>query len=153
MASHPHLGIPQSKPRLPKAPGNGAPASKEALAKLSAEYLVVRNRQMTAKAAAADMKLARRRGELIARYDVKVQLGFLLTGLRQRLMSFSHSLPRRLAGKNEHEIGRLLDAEVRSALKDISSWPEKMAAPGWCRTKCEQTIFSRSNYQFWFATR
>ena len=77
----------------------------------------------------AEMELQRRGGQLIARYDAKVQLGFLLTGLRQRLMSFAYALPRRLVNKTEHEIGRLLDAEVRAALKDITTWPER----GWPR--------------------
>ena len=54
---------------------------------------------MAFKAALAEMDLQRRGGQLIARYDVKVQLGFLLTGLRQRLMSFSYALPRRLVNK------------------------------------------------------
>ena len=77
------------------------------------------------------MALATRRGELVKRHDMKLQLGFLLTGLRQRLMSLSYSLPRQLAGRNEHEIGRIVDYEVRSALKDIAGWPAKLATPGW----------------------
>ena len=72
-----------------------------------------------------------RKGELLKKYDAKVALGFLLTGLRQRLMSLSYALPPRLAGRSEHEIRMLLDSEVRSALKDIASWPERMANPNW----------------------
>jgi hypothetical protein len=77
------------------------------------------------------MVIAQRKGQLIARYDVKLALGFLLTGLRQRLMSLAYALPRRLAGQNEHAIGQIIDQEVRSALRDVASWPAKMATPGW----------------------
>jgi hypothetical protein len=133
MSRHPTPGIPQSKPRLPEAPGNGSPASKEEVAKLNREYLAARNRQMSAKAFMVEAQAARQRGELLKKFDVKLQLGFLLTGLRQRLMSLSYSLPRQLAGRNEHEIGRIIDAEVRAALRDIATWPERMSDPNWCQ--------------------
>jgi hypothetical protein len=79
------------------------------------------------------MTISLRKGELIKRHDAKLQLGFCLTGLRQRLMSFASALPPRLVGQTEHAIGRIIDEEVRSALKDIASWPERMANPGWCK--------------------
>ena len=124
----PTQGIAGSKPR---PPGNGASASKDALARLSAEYLAARNRQMAFKAELGELELKRRRGELVSRYDARLRLGFLLTGLRQRLMSLPYSLPRLLVGKNEHETGRIVDAEVRSALRDIALCPAKMADPNW----------------------
>jgi hypothetical protein len=77
------------------------------------------------------MVIALRKGELIKRYDAKVALGFLLTGMRQRLMSFAYALPRRLVNRTEHEIGKILDEEMRSALRDIAKWPDRMVAPGW----------------------
>jgi hypothetical protein len=75
--------------------------------------------------------VAMRKGELIRRYDAKLQLGLGISALRQRLMSLSYALPRQLAGRNEHEIGRIIDAEVRSALRDAASWPTKLGRPGW----------------------
>ena len=72
-----------------------------------------------------------RKGELLRKCDTKLQLGFLLTGLRQRLMSFAHALPPRLAGQSEHTIGQIIDQEVRSALRDIAVWPQKLADPNW----------------------
>ncbi|MGB7792308.1 MAG: hypothetical protein WBL39_13960 [Terrimicrobiaceae bacterium] len=128
-SGHPTPGVPQSKPRLPETQQNGSPASKEEVAKLNREYLAARNRQMAAKAFMVEAQAARQRGELLKKFDAKVALGFLLTGLRQRLMSFSYALPRRLAGKNEHECGRIIDAEVRAALRDIATWPEKLCKP------------------------
>ena len=77
------------------------------------------------------MVIALRKGELIKRYDAKVQLSFGITTLRQRLMSFSRSLPPRLVDKSEHAIGQIIDAEVRSALTDIASWPAKLGRPDW----------------------
>ena len=67
MSRHPHLGVPKSKPRLAGAEPNGGPASKEEIARLSAEYLRTRNEQMRAKALSAQMKLAKERGELISK--------------------------------------------------------------------------------------
>ena len=46
-------------------------------------------------------------------------------------MSFSYALPPRLVGRNEHEIGRIVDAEVRSVLQDMTTWPERMTNPNW----------------------
>ena len=66
---------------------------------------MARNRQMAFKSALAEMELQRRRGDLLAKYDVKQALGFLLTGLRQRLMSFSYALPRRLAARTRTKSG------------------------------------------------
>ncbi len=75
--------------------------------------------------------IAMRKGELIRRYDAKLQLSFGLTTLRQRLMSFSYALAPRLVHRSEHEIRQMLDAEVRSALRDIAGWPEKLGKPDW----------------------
>ena len=77
------------------------------------------------------MVIAQRKGQLIARYDAKLQLSLGLSALRQRLMSFAYGLPRRLVGQDEHTIGRILDAEVRSALSDIATWPGKLGKPDW----------------------
>jgi hypothetical protein len=77
------------------------------------------------------MVIALRKGELIKRYDAKVALGFLLTGMRQRLMSFAYALPRRLVNQSEHAIGRILDEEMRSTLRDVALWPERMTNPNW----------------------
>jgi hypothetical protein len=75
--------------------------------------------------------VAMRKGELIRRYDAKLQLSLGISVLRQRLMSLAYALPRRLVGKNAHEIGRIIDEEVRSALRDAASWPAKLGRPEW----------------------
>ena len=133
MHQHPVSGIMGSKANVPpngKARLSSRPGAR--IATLSEEYLQMRNAKLRAQSFLAQVQADQRRGELIRKYDAKVALGFLLTGMRQRLMSFAYALPRQLEGKNQHEIGRIIDAEVRSALKDIASWPGKMADPGWC---------------------
>jgi hypothetical protein len=109
-------------------------SAKEELPELSRIYIQERNAKMAAQRRGAEIDLALREATLIPRRRAKMQLGFLLTGLRQRLLSFSYALPRRLAGKPEHDIGRILDAEVRAALRDIASWPEKLADPAWAES-------------------
>ena len=46
-------------------------------------------------------------------------------------MSYAHALPPRLAGQSEPTIGQIIDQEVRSALRDIAVWPQKLADPNW----------------------
>lgn len=102
--------------------------------RLDGELTTARTQLARLRAERDAMVIAQRKGQLISRYDAKLALGFLLTGLRQRLMSFAYAMPPRLAGKNEHETGRIIDEEVRSALKDIASWPDRMATPGWVQS-------------------
>jgi hypothetical protein len=116
-------GVKGSAPRFRRA--------REELPELSRVYIEERSAKMALQRRAAEIDLAEREGSLISRRRAKIQLGFLLTGLRQRLLSFVYALPRELAGKNEHECGRILDAEVRAALRDIATWPERMADPAW----------------------
>jgi hypothetical protein len=106
-------------------------SAREELPELSRLYIQERNAKLAAQRRVAEIDLAEREASLIPRRRAKVQLGFLLTGLRQRLLSFSYALPRRLVGKPEHDIGRILDAEVRAALRDIAAWPAKLADPAW----------------------
>jgi hypothetical protein len=99
--------------------------------KLDGELTKARTTLAKLRAERDSITIGLRRGELIRKYDVKLALGFLLTGMRQRLMSFAYALPPRLAGKDAHGIGRILDEEVRAALKDVATWPERMANPNW----------------------
>jgi hypothetical protein len=99
--------------------------------KLDGELTKARTALARLRAERDSITIGLRRGELIRRYDAKQALGFCLTGLRQRLMSFSYGLAPRLEGKSAHEISRLLDEEMRLALRDIAKWPERMANPGW----------------------
>ena len=72
-----------------------------------------------------------RKGELIPKQDALMGLGFLLTALRQKILSFPHTLQRRLANKEAHEIGRILEEAVHSLLQDLSEWPMRVVDPNW----------------------
>src|SRR5882672_3087475 len=122
LSTEPERAIPGVKGNAPRFR-----AAKERLPALNRLYLEERNAKLAVQRKAAEIDLALREGTLIPRRRAKLQLGFLLTGMRQRLLSFAYALPPRLVNKTEHEIGRLLDAEVRAALKDIAAWPERMA--------------------------
>jgi hypothetical protein len=122
----PPAGITGSKPIRPRFK-----SAREELPELSRIYIEERNAKLALQRREAEINLAEREGRLIARRAAKVQLGFLLTGLRQRLLSFAYALPARLEGKSAHEIGQTIDAEMRAALKDIAAWPAKLANPGW----------------------
>ena len=79
MSTHPTLGVPGSKPRMPKAEQNGSPASKEELSALNHEYLRSRNSQMASKVEISAMELARRRGELLDKKLVYDSVAYVVT--------------------------------------------------------------------------
>ena len=122
----PEVGIAGSKPIKPRFK-----SAREELPELNRIYIEERNAKLALQRRAAEIELAEKEGRLISRQRAKLQLGFLLTGLRQRMMSFSYALPRRLVGKSEHEIGRIIDEEARAMLRDLPNWPEKMVNPAW----------------------
>ena len=55
-------------------------------------------------------------------------------------MAFSYSLPPLLVNRSEHEIGRIIDQEVRAALRDFASWPQRMADPSWAENIDEDLV-------------
>ena len=82
-------------------------------------------------AAMAEMQASERRKELIPRREVLLRAGFLLTGMRQELLSFPHSLPRLLVGKSEHEMLLIIKEKVCALLRDLAAWPAKFADGNW----------------------
>ena len=135
MSRHPHLGVPKSKPRLAGAEPNGEPASKEEIARLSAEYLRARNEQMRAKALSAQMKLAKERGELISKELVSRQAAFIFTSLRQSVLNFPSKYAHRIL--NLTDARQAQDVLARAAhefLEELASFPEKCVNPGWLET-------------------
>jgi hypothetical protein len=119
----PTTGVEGSVPRFKSA--------REELPELNREYLIRRNAKLQAQAFMAETEAAERRGELISRKLVKLQAAFLLSGLRQRVMSFAYALPQRLVGKTQHEIAQILREECNAMLRDLAAWPEKMTDPKW----------------------
>src|SRR6266850_1241981 len=103
LSTEPERAIPGVKGNAPRFR-----AAKEKLPALNRLYLEERNAKLAVQRKAAEIDLALREGTLIPRRRAKVQLGFLLTGLRQRLMSFSYALAPRLEGKSAHEISQII---------------------------------------------
>ena len=135
MSRHPHLGVSGAKPRLPKAEPNGEPASKEEIARLSAEYLRTRNEQMRAKALSAQMKLAKERGELISKELVSRQAAFIFTSLRQSVLNFPSTYARQMVGLTDpRQAKEALTKTAHEFLIELSNFPEKCADPGWLET-------------------
>jgi len=85
MHGHPTLGVKNAKPWLSSRPD-------QKIGKLSEEYLRHRNDQMRTKNLAAQMLLAKRRGELIEKRLVERQAAFLLLSLRQRIVAVPDGL-------------------------------------------------------------
>ena len=145
MSTHPTLGVPGSKPRMPKAEQNGE-TSKEALAKLSAEYLRSRNSQMRAKSALVEMELARRRGELLDRKWVYDSVAYVVTCWRQRCLLSPRTFTSRLVQKglvdtaNEHGVLMLLDAGMRELLTELAHLEYKATDPNWLKTLEKENV-------------
>jgi hypothetical protein len=126
----PTQGIEGSKPRLPKAAPNGAPATKAQLGVLNHEYLRARNEQMRAKAAVAQMELERRRGLLLPKKEVKDMISYALVCFRQRTLLSYRNIARRLVtmgladSAKEHAISQVVQEEAHSLLNELGRMPE-----------------------------
>src|SRR6476660_3527236 len=100
MARHPIDGIKGSKPRVPGVKStekDDGKVSRAELSRLNRQYLESRNRAQAAKAAAAEMEIAQRRGLLISKRLVGMQAGYLLTTFRQRCLLEPATIAHQLA--------------------------------------------------------
>lgn len=77
------------------------------------------------------MVIALHKGQLIAKQDALMSLGFLLTSFRRRALAFPYGLPRRLVGKDEYEIGEILRGACASLLSDLAAWPARTVDREW----------------------
>jgi hypothetical protein len=102
-------------------------------AKLSEEYLRVRNRGQRAKARQSEMLLARARGELIERRLVELQGAFVMTAFRQKMLGLSARWARAFVGLPDvHAVKKLIDEMARSTLTELSSpFVEAITDPDW----------------------
>ena len=137
MSTHPTLGVPGSKPRMPKAEQNGSPASKEELSALNHEYLRSRNSQMASKAEISAMELARRRGELLDKKWVYDSVAYVVTVFRQHCLLAPSITARQLVARglvdaaNEHGVFVALDAGMRELLTELANLHLKATNPNW----------------------
>jgi hypothetical protein len=143
--NYPHPGVAGSKPRLSKSAGNGA-SSKEEFAKLSHEYLEIRNRTQSAKAFLAETQASRQRGELIDKKWAFDSLSYLLVCYRQKALLAHRAIARRLVrlgfidAANEHSTARVLDEEIRSLLVELANLPGKVTDPDWLKTLEKENV-------------
>ena len=136
--NYPHAGVLGSKPRLSKSDGNGA-ASKEVFARLSREYLEIRNRTQSAKAFLAETAASRQRGELLDRKWVYDSIAYVVTCFRQRCLLSPRTFTARLVQKgfvgaaDSHGVLMLLDEGVRELLTELAHLELKATDPNWLK--------------------
>ena len=101
MPKHPTQGLIGIKPRS-QLPGERLP--KDENQELSRAYIRGRNKKLTLSITQQEMEIAAGRNELIEKRHLQLQMAYLLTGLRQRILQLPRSLPRQLKDKNEHQM-------------------------------------------------
>ena len=128
MPQHPIQGVPGSKPRPAKIEGNGQPTNKAEMQRLSREYLASRNRQMEAKAYLAEMEAQRRRGELLDKTRIAVEIGDVFVAFRAEVLSFPARYAAQMVGlRDEHEAKKTLTKAAHEFLIRLSELrPEKI---------------------------
>ena len=131
MHRHPTQGVKGAKPRFPDTKTNGKPTRAE-VARLSREYLEIRNRQMRAKAFMAETVAAERRSELIAKSLVETQAAYLLVALRQTILNLPQTYARRMVGlKDAAQAAKMLREMAISVLNEIKDLPSKVVDGNW----------------------
>ena len=136
--NYPHTGVLGSKPRLSKSDGNGA-ANRAEFARLSREYLEIRNRTQSAKAFMAETQASRQRGELLDRKWVYDSVAYVITCFRQRCLLSPRTFTAQLVQEgfvdvaDSHNVLMLLDAGVRELLTELGNLELKATDPNWLR--------------------
>jgi hypothetical protein len=138
MPRHPIDGIKGSKPRVPgvkSAEKDDGKVSRAELSRLNREYLSSRNR--SAKAEAAEILLAEKKGTLISKALAGFQVGYLLTVFRQRCLLEPADIARRLvtlqlidAGK-EHDVSEVVRERIHGLLGDLANLPAQAVDVNW----------------------
>ena len=106
--------------------------TRQKISELSEEYLRHRNDQMQAKNLAAQMALAKQRGELIEKRLVQRQASYIAVTLRQAMLNFPSRYSRRMVGlHNEHQARQALTKAAHEFLKELAGFAEKAIDPGW----------------------
>ena len=138
MHGHPVQGIRGPRRRSPengKSRLSSRPGAR--IGELSEEYIELRNRSQQAKAAAAEIALAEKRGTLISRRLVGLQAAYLLTSFRHRTLVAPVNIARRLAARglvdpaNEHSTAETIKEDVYALLSDLADLPGQVTDPDW----------------------
>ena len=130
MAKHPFQGITGTKQRK-ELPGERLPRDENQ--ELSRQYIASRNKKLALAIEREEQDLQVKKGELISKRLLAFQVGFLLTGLRERILRLPHTLPRQLQDKSEHQMAAIIKTEVHQMLSDLADWPRQIADPDWVK--------------------
>ena len=72
--------------------------------------------------------LAKARGQLIEKALVKKQLGFLLVGFRQKILSLPHSYRRKMVGlKDTRQASKVLQEMAHGLLNELARFPQEVS--------------------------
>jgi hypothetical protein len=123
---------------MPRHPIDGMKGSKprQRVGELSEEYIEIRNRAQRAKAEAAEIALAEKQGTLISKRLAGLQVAFLLTSFRQKVLAAPSAFARRLTAqglieaKNEHQVALVLREDLCQMLSELASLPREVMAVG-----------------------
>jgi hypothetical protein len=85
-----------------------------------AKLIAARARKEEALAIKRENEAREHRGELIARSEALRQASYIFVAIRQKLLGLPTLLARKLAGKTQHEMRMIIDAEVRGCLTELS---------------------------------
>ena len=132
-------GIKGSKPRVS---GNGDRSAADE------QYLLSRNRQISAKAQLAELELRARLREWIPVRQVEADLSYILVALRQRVLNIHRAWPRKLMGKDLHsttEELRLLEVSLLDELRDVGSDSARLAFSKSVKSVVNKTMIRESS--------
>lgn len=99
---------------------------------------------MASKAAAAEMELAQRRGELISRKLAFSQLGYLLVAFRQRTLLAPAQIARRLVlmgfvdPAKQLSVSEAIKEDIHTLLTELADLPAKVTDPDWLERLAEE---------------
>ena len=128
--AHPVEGVKESKPRF-RAKGKMDELTRQEISKLSRQYLEIRNRGQSSKAAREEMLLAERRDQLIEKGLVERQAAYLLVAFRQKMLGLSNIWARKFIGLDIQDARKLIDEMARSTLSEIAQFPARVTDPNW----------------------
>jgi hypothetical protein len=126
-------GVKGSKPRSPgkqkRAPIAALP--KEEGEALTRAYLLERNKREHLRNLREQLALAKEKKLLVPIRQVEVQAGYLLTELRQSLLTLAPTLAQRLGHPDNHAIIGIIRETISEKLADVAKWPPRIVDPDW----------------------
>jgi hypothetical protein len=107
------------------------------ITELSEQYIELRNRAQAAKAEAAEMALAEKKGILIPTRLATMHVAYMLTCFRQRVLAEPVTLPGRLVAggfleeTRQHDAAEMVKADLCAMLEELADLPYRISDPDW----------------------